>query len=119
MPTFRAEMKGFSEAVEAYGVGPVTKAANSSLRKVAASGKTVASEEIRKRYNIKKSDLDPRLAVTPPRSNSLIAEITINGKGTSLSYFGEVEPKVLRRIEQAWETTFPHELEYQVSKVEW
>jgi len=203
-------MKGFSQAVESYGIVPVTKAAVTSLRKVAASGKTVASEEIRKRYNIKKVDLDPRLEVYPPRSNSLIAEITISGKGTSLSYFGAkqtvrnrvitrgkvdgkaglktatrkrsaafqgvtvevevgkrtqlksaflarmisghigvmrrvtgkwmkkkrkqaieekqvisvatmvqnaaVEPKVIQRIEQAWETTFPHELEYQISR---
>jgi len=211
MPSFRAEMKGFSEAVEAYGVKTVTRAANSTLKKVAAAGKTVASEEIRNRYNIKKSDLDPRLEVSPPRANNLTAEITISGKGTSLSYFsakqtvrnrvitrgktdgkaslktstrkrsaefqgvtvevekgkrtqlkgaflarmisghvgvmrrvtgkwmkknerkqaieekqvisiasmvqnGQVEPKVIKRIEQAWETTFPHELEFQVRK---
>lgn len=210
MPTFRANMSGFRKAVEVYGEKTVYKAANISLRKVAASGKTLASEEIRNRYNIKKGDLDPRLVVEPPRSNNLTAEITISGKGAFLSYFGakqtvknkvitrgkvnggpglktvtrkraatfqgvsveiekgkrtelksaflakmksghigvmrrvtgkmmkkkrkqaieekkvvsiatmiqnsSVEPKVIQRIEQAWETTFPHELAYQVSK---
>jgi len=81
-------LKGRKEALDQFDEKPVRKAIVSSLRKVIATGRTVASEEIRNRYNLKKSDLDPRLEVNLGRVNDLVAQITVSGKGMSLSYFG-------------------------------
>lgn len=66
----------------------VRQAARAAIKRTADSAKSTASEEIRKVYNVKKSDLDPRIKVSPPRSSDLTAVVSIGGKGMSLSYFG-------------------------------
>jgi len=99
----RVELKGYKEALGVWDGKPVRKAAVSTLKKVAPSARTTASEEIRRVYNVKKSDLDPRITVRPPQSDDLTAVITISGKGMSLSYFGArqfVVNKVITRGKQ-------------------
>jgi hypothetical protein len=181
----------------------VRKAAVLSLRKVSGSAVTVLSSEIRGRYNIKKSDLDPRVKIElPTGSDDLIAVITLSGYDLPLAFFNpkqfavnrqitrtkaglktktmkraakfqgvqvevlkgtqtqlksaflmnmrigragvgvmrrlgskrlpthekgvisiasmaqnsNVEPAILRKVQEQWDTVFPHELEYQLSK---
>jgi len=81
-------LKGVEQALKAVDPKIVHQAARASLKRTADSGKSTASEEIRKVYNVRKSDLDPRVKVSPPRADNLTAVISISGKGMSLSYFG-------------------------------
>jgi len=197
----KVELKGFQEALGIWDEKPVRRAAASALKKVSASALSTASAEIRAVYNVKKSDLDPRIKIRPPGTDDLTAVIIVSGKGISLSYFGarqfavnrtisrtgkglkvktrkrsaqfmgvevevekdkrtqlrsaflaqmtksghigvmrrvgkkrlpiqekqvislasmiqksDVQPAVLEKVQAAWDTTFPHELEYQLSK---
>lgn len=82
------ELKGLKEAMAAVDSRSVKLAARAALDRTAKAGRTVVSEEIRAIYNVKKSDLDPRIKINPPRANNLMAKITIDGKGMSLSFFG-------------------------------
>jgi hypothetical protein len=84
----RVKLMGFDTAIGIWGDAPVRKAAASALRKVAASAVSTASSEIRNVYNIKKSDLDPRMTVDRVSEQNLAATIRISGQGVSLSYFG-------------------------------
>lgn len=84
----RVDLKGYEGAVGRFGEKPVQKAALRTLKRVTGSAVSTASSEIRQVYNVKKSDLDPRMKVQPPRFNNLVAVITIGGKGMSLSFFG-------------------------------
>lgn len=102
------KLEGYQEAIEIWGQKPARKAAVSTLKKVVASARSTASDEIRNVYNVKKSDLDPRLVVQPPRADDLTAVITISGKGMSLSYFGArqfVVNKVITRTKAGLKTT--------------
>lgn len=86
MITIRLE--GIKEAMEKYNPATVRRAARAAIDRATKSGKSIASEEIRKDWNVKKSDLDPRIRTTPPRIDDLRGEISITGKSMSLSYFG-------------------------------
>lgn len=82
------ELKGVEEARRMYDPSIVKKATKAALDRTAQSGKVEASEEIRKVWNVKKSDLDPRIRLTPARMGDLSAQIIISGKPMSFSYFG-------------------------------
>lgn len=82
------KLEGLKEAMESLDPKRVKQAARSALAKVAKSAVSTCSAEIRQVYNVKKSDLDPRINVTPPRADNLTAIITISGTSMSLSYFG-------------------------------
>lgn len=85
---FTIELKGVDAALQSLDPKIVTRAATASLNRTVQSGKTAASEEIRKDWNVKKSDLDPRITIRPARAGDMKAVITISGKSMSLSYFG-------------------------------
>lgn len=82
------KLEGFKEMLAMLDEKPVRKAACEALKKVAASATTIVSAGIRERYNVKKSDLDPRIEVKLPQTGDLTAVMIISGKGMSLSYFG-------------------------------
>lgn len=81
-------LDGLKEALERYDPAKVRQAAREAISRSADSGKSIVSEEVRKVYNVKKSDLDPRIRISKPRLNDLTAYITVTGKSMSLSYFG-------------------------------
>jgi hypothetical protein len=81
-------LEGYAEAVEIWGKQPVRRAAIRALKKVSKQAVTVLSTEVRSRYNIKKSDLDPRVKITPPKGDDLTATITLSGYDLPLAFFG-------------------------------
>lgn len=80
-------LEGYAEAVEIWGKQPVRRAAIRALKKVSKQAVTVLSSEVRGRYNIKKSDLDPRVKITPPKGDDLTATITLSGYDLPLAFF--------------------------------
>jgi Prophage minor tail protein Z (GPZ) len=84
---FNVKLVGYDKALKIFDEKPVRKAALTSLRKVSASAKSTASEEVRNVYSIKKSDLDPRMKGPNIQFDGMTACIVISGSGISLSYF--------------------------------
>lgn len=82
------ELKGYDEAIAIWGKKPVLRAAVSALKKVSKQAVTVLSSEIRSRYTIKKSDLDPRVKLSAPKGDDLTATITLSGYDLPLAFFG-------------------------------
>lgn len=81
----RVQLIGREEAIDVWGKKPVNAAMRSTLPRVAKTAMGTASTEIRRVYNIKKADLDKKMA-TQVAGDSVL--ITISGRGISLSYFG-------------------------------
>jgi hypothetical protein len=92
----RVDLKGKAEAIDVWGSKPVNAAMRATLQRVARSAISTASTEIRSIYNIKKSDLDPRMNLTIQGTDN--ATITISGRGVSLSYFGAKQFSVNKTI---------------------
>ena len=92
----RVQLLGKAEAIDIWGSKPVNAAMRSTLARVAKSAISLASTEIRNIYNIKKSDLDPKMNLTMQGEDQ--ATITISGKGISLSYFNARQFVVNRTI---------------------
>jgi len=87
---FSFSCKGFKEAIEAATeetIGDVKAAISSAMNKVARSARTLASTEIRKRYNVSKKILDERMDLLTARMRDLEATLRIGGRSVSLSYF--------------------------------
>jgi hypothetical protein len=82
------KLEGLDKAQASIDPKTVQRAERAAIDRTAKAAVTVASEEIRNVYNVKKSDLDPRIKITPPRMDNLQASITISGKGMSLAFFG-------------------------------
>lgn len=82
------KLNGLKEALNSFDPVVVRQAARSAIDRAVESGKSAASEEIRKVWNVQKSDLDNRIKISPPRIDDLTAVLSIYGKGMSLSYFG-------------------------------
>lgn len=82
------KLEGFEEAAKLFDPKNVRLAARQTLTRAASSGKKVASEEIRKIYNVRPSDLNPRIKSYAARMSDLTAEVVITGRPMSLSYFG-------------------------------
>jgi hypothetical protein len=92
----KVELIGKREAIDVWGSRPVNAAMKSTLARIAKSAMSTASAEVRAVYNIKKSDLDPRMNMVMQGSEN--AAIIISGKGTSLSYFGAKQFTVNKTI---------------------
>jgi len=63
-------------------------AASNAMGKLAAQAKTEASRVIRDKYNIKKSDLDPKINIERAGSDNLVAVLRATGRPIDLTYFG-------------------------------
>lgn len=93
---FTVELSGIDQALKMFDPAIVDKAIQSSLIRVLSSGKSSISENIRNIYNVKKSDLDPRIFLNKSRLADNEASIEISGRSMSLSYFGAKQ--ILRNI---------------------
>lgn len=82
------KLEGIDEVLRTLDPKHVRSAARQTLTRAANSGKKVASEEIRKVYNVKAADLNARIKSFPARMSDLTATIEITGRPMSLSYFG-------------------------------
>lgn len=82
------KLEGIEEAIKTFDPNVVRAAARTAIDRATSSGKTIASDEIRKVWNVKRPELDPRIKITKPRLDDLTGVITISGRGMSLSYFG-------------------------------
>lgn len=82
------EVKGVDEVLSALDPRNVQLALRASINRAVQSGKSIASEEIRKVYNVKAGDLNPRLKTYLAAINRLSATLEITGRPMSLSYFG-------------------------------
>lgn len=80
------QLMGKKDALDIWAARPVNAAMRSTLRRVAKTAITTASTEIRAVYNVKKSDLDPRMNLVLQGNEHAL--ITVSGRGLSLSYFG-------------------------------
>ena len=81
-------LEGFEDALAALDPKIATRAARAAIDRATKSGRTIVSKEITTTWNVKKSDVDPRIRLSPPSLYDLKGIITIGGKGMSLSYFG-------------------------------
>lgn len=81
----KIQLIGKEEAIDVWGTKPVNAAMRSTLVRVAKTAMGTASAEIRRVYNIKKADLDKKMASQVAGDSVLI---TVSGRGISLSYFG-------------------------------
>lgn len=82
------KLEGMQEALNIFDPKIVRQAARAAIDRATQSGRTIVSKEITSVWNVKKSDVDPRIKLTKPRMDDLKGEISIGGKGMSLSYFG-------------------------------
>jgi len=87
MAEISIRLEGFKEALAVLDPKIVRQAGRASIDRATRSGRTVASEEIRNVWNVKKADLDPRIQIRPPRMDDMRGVISISGKGMSLSFF--------------------------------
>lgn len=62
-----------------------------SLDRTVSSAKTEASSTLRDKYNIKKSDLDPKMSVMKASHTNLAAYLTLTGEPISLMRFNPVQ----------------------------
>lgn len=82
------KIEGIDSLMQTLDPRNVQLAARASINRAADSGKSVSSQEIRKVYNVKASDISPRLKVSPARMDNMKAVLEISGRPMSLSYFG-------------------------------
>lgn len=83
------KVEGLQELQEALNPKVVRSAAASAINKTRDRMKTAASEKIREKYNLKKSDLNARFNIqTKASQNDLATVMVITGRPMSLSYFG-------------------------------
>ena len=81
-------LEGAEEAFAMCDHRTAQKAVAAALKRTADSGRSIGSDEIRKVYNVRKSDVDQRIKVKAPQYDNLVAVIEISGRSMSLSYFG-------------------------------
>lgn len=81
---------GFDQAMRWIDPRVITPAAKISIKEAAAAAKTKTSEEITKRWNIKRRDLDRKFAVKSS-SGGMSRTLIIQGDPIGLSYFGARE----------------------------
>lgn len=79
--------KKFKEMADRLGPKETAKGIASALNRVASSGKTTASRQIRGKYRIKKSDLDKRMGTSKAGAKHLKAAIWSYGAPIPLRYF--------------------------------
>jgi hypothetical protein len=96
---FTCKLTGLSEALQ-KDLNPqnVLLAGKRSIVRAANSGKTIISDQIRGRWNIRKSDLDRKIYVDLKNINNMEATLTLTGEPISLIYFDPVEIKGGRRL---------------------
>jgi hypothetical protein len=82
------KIDGLREALQGLDTPAIRKAARRTLADLTKMAKTEASAGIRRRFNVKKRDLDPRMVVVMPTFASMTGEIKVSGAPIPLVYFG-------------------------------
>lgn len=90
---FNIELKGFKEAIQDLNPENVLKAAKKTISRAAGAGKTIISSQIREKFNIKKSDLDPKIKVDLKNIQNLEAILTVTGEPISMIHFDPTQIK--------------------------
>jgi len=91
MITFQVD--GVKEARRNLDPAIVNVAARRTVNKVVRSGRTEASKIIRKKFAIKKSELDPTMTIKTAKGKSLTADLEVRSRPISLIRFN---PRALR-----------------------
>lgn len=91
---FHVEFKGLKEALE-QDLNPanVLKAAQKSIARAAGAGKTIISDQIRQKFNIRKEDLDKKIEEDLTNIQKCEATLRVTGQPINLVYFGPTEIK--------------------------
>jgi len=87
----KIELKGLDEALAVLDPQIIQKAAQRTIQRAAQSGKTVISSQIREKFNIKKSDLDAKIAVDLSGIRQLRARLTVYGSPLSMTRFNPTQ----------------------------
>lgn len=88
MSQFTVKLEGFEDAMAVLDSAIVKRAARAAIDRATKSGRTIVSKEITTTWNVKKTDVDPRIKLSAPSLYDMRGIISIGGKGMSLSYFG-------------------------------
>lgn len=107
----KVELKGVKEAMKILDPKQINKAITYSLNRAARSGKTEASEQIRKGdkpFNLLKSDIDRKISLKAATQNDKTVIITVISDPWLLSYFKPREIKgrvksVIKRMKGKFE----------------
>lgn len=84
---FTIKLEGVEKVMQMFDPHKVARAASAALNRAVKSGKTEASSLIRKRWNIKKFDLDRKIEFKGALMSDLKAIITVRGEPINLLYF--------------------------------
>jgi hypothetical protein len=94
---FNIKLDGVDDAMRRFDPKQVEKVARQTLNRVAASGKTAASDAIRNtlKVDIRKGDLDRKIDVRPARGSALQAILTVTGSPLVLTYFNARQGSIM------------------------
>lgn len=113
------KLEGLDEALATLDPKLVGPAARRSVNIVTKSGRTAASDQIRKVWNIKKAELDARINVVEARATQTGAQIIFGGRGIATAYFDAVQftANVARRVTKKGTTTKARKKVYELQGV--
>jgi hypothetical protein len=87
MRSVSLSLTGIGKARKSFDANIVNRAIDATLNKLAAKAKIEVNQEIRKTYNIRKSDLDPVISISKSKPGAHEAEIRATGPRLPLIYF--------------------------------
>lgn len=82
------QLKGYDELRKLLDPKIVDKAAYRALNKALSKGRTEVSKQIRKKWNIKKKDLDKKLTIKKANGTHLSGSFMAKSRPISMTYFG-------------------------------
>jgi hypothetical protein len=85
---FTIELKGVEEALKIVDPQLVIQSMKRAISRATNAGRTIISSQIREKFNIKKSDLDPKIGVDLSNLNQGIGILSVRGDPISMTYFG-------------------------------
>ncbi len=88
---FAVELKGFKKAIESMNPQKVLIAGKRAIMRAASSGKTIISEQVRTKFNIRKSDIDKKINIFFRNIANMEAILRTADEPTSLMYFKPVQ----------------------------
>lgn len=91
MIPIRVTIKNLDNVLKALDPKTVERATVRALNRTVSSAKTEASSILREKYNVKKSDLDPKLSIMNADYSNLTAKLTLTGDPISLTRFNPVQ----------------------------
>ena len=83
----KVRIEGIEQIIKKFDAKKICRGIQAALNRSVKSGKTEASEQIRKTWAIKKADLDSKIEIKNASGSNLYAIITVTGKPINLLYF--------------------------------